>query len=143
MLGGMTASLVMFLSLATAASTMAGGLLAMALRERLPLVLGFSAGAVIGVAFFDLLPEAMTAGDGIYDARALLGFAALGFFAYALLDRLAAQHGTAGVPSPARGACPSAREWRGRSGLPPGALRSPTRACPRGDRWRARRVRTA
>jgi ZIP family zinc transporter len=99
----MAASLVMFLSLATAAATMGGGLLAIALRERLPLVLGFSAGAVIGVAFFDLLPQAVAAGDGFYDPGMLLGFAALGFFAYALLDRLAAQHGAAGVPSPARG----------------------------------------
>jgi ZIP family zinc transporter len=100
----MAASLVMFLSLATAAATMAGGLLAVTLKRHLPLVLGFSAGAVIGVAFFDLLPQALAAGAGFDSPRLLLAVAALGFFAYALLDRLAAQHGTAGVPSPARGA---------------------------------------
>ncbi|HEX3753939.1 MAG TPA: ZIP family metal transporter [Rhizomicrobium sp.] len=99
----MTTSLVMFLSLATAATTMMGGLLAIALQGRLPLVLGFSAGAVIGVAFFDLLPEAVAVGKGYQDARALMGFAALGFFLYAALDRLAAQHGRGGVPAPARG----------------------------------------
>ena len=37
-------------------STMCGGLLAWRLQDKLHLILGFSAGAVIGVAFFDLLP---------------------------------------------------------------------------------------
>jgi len=95
----MTASLVLILALATAISTMAGGLLAIALKERLPLVLGFSAGAVIGVAFFDLLPEALAAGAAFHDTRGLLGLAALGFFAYALLDRLATPHGDGKVAS--------------------------------------------
>lgn len=97
----MTALVMLFATL-TAVTTMAGGLLAIGLKDRLPLVLGFSAGAVIGVAFFDLLPEALAAGGGIYDARALLGLAALGFFAYALFDRLSVQHGDAGVPGQAR-----------------------------------------
>ena len=99
----MAMPLVMFLAVATAFATMAGGLAAIALRERLPLVLAFSAGAVIGVAFFDLLPEAVMTGARFYDARSLLGFAALGFFFYALLDRLATQQGEAGLPSPRRG----------------------------------------
>jgi len=99
----MTTSLVMFLALATAAATMVGGLLAVALKDRLPLVLGFSAGAVIGVAFFDLLPEAMAAGSGAYAPQSLLAWAGVGFLGYALLDRLAAQHGEAGVPNASRG----------------------------------------
>ena len=40
-------------------STMLGGSLALRLRDRLHLILGFSAGAVIAVAFFDLMPEAL------------------------------------------------------------------------------------
>lgn len=98
----MTTSLVLLLALATAVSTMAGGLLAIAFKERLPLVLGFSAGAVVGVAFFDLLPEALAAGAPYHDRRGLLGLAALGFFVYALLDRLVAPHGDGKVAS-ARG----------------------------------------
>ena len=46
------------LSAATFVMTLLGGLLALKLQDRLHLILGFSAGAVIGVAFFDLIPEA-------------------------------------------------------------------------------------
>ena len=40
------------------AATMLGGTFALFRRDRLHLILGFSAGAVLGVALFDLLPEA-------------------------------------------------------------------------------------
>ena len=50
-------------------------------------MLGFSAGAVIGVAFFDLLPEALTLSGP--DAVAA---AAGGFFLYLLFDRLLTRH---------------------------------------------------
>jgi ZIP family zinc transporter len=96
----MTAFLVMAIALATAAATMLGGLMAIALKDRLPLVLAFSAGAVIGVAFFDLMPEAIAAGAGYRDGRTLLAVAAIGFFFYALLDRMMGQHDG---PSAARG----------------------------------------
>jgi ZIP family zinc transporter len=82
---------------------MTGGLLALRLAERLPLVLGFSAGAVIGVAFFDLAPEAIAAGRGIYDARSLLAVAAAGFFLYVVIDRLVARHDCEGEPNMTRG----------------------------------------
>jgi ZIP family zinc transporter len=56
------------------------------MRDRLHLVLGFSAGAVLGVAFFDLMPEALLAGHNI-DSRVMTATVALGFFFYVLLDR--------------------------------------------------------
>ncbi len=69
---------------------MLGGLVALRLRDRLHLILGFSAGAVVGVAFFDLLPEAMRlAGER---APTTILFVALGFLFYLLLDRLALLH---------------------------------------------------
>src|SRR3569833_2296412 len=74
-------------ALGTAALTMVGGLLALRLMKHLPLALGFSAGAVIGVAFFDLLPEAFALHGG--DTGMLVGAAALGFFLYAVIDRFA------------------------------------------------------
>lgn len=47
----------LWFSLLTIFSTSAGGLCAFALRGRLDSVLGFTAGAVLGVVCFDLLPE--------------------------------------------------------------------------------------
>ncbi|MBV9549231.1 MAG: ZIP family metal transporter [Alphaproteobacteria bacterium] len=78
---------VFVFALFTALITMAGGVLALRLKSRLPLVLGFSAGAVVGVAFFDLLPEAFRLGGG--DNSLTVGAAALGFFLYAMVDRFA------------------------------------------------------
>lgn len=79
--------LIILLALATALITMTGGVLALRLKKHLPLALGFSAGAVIGVAFFDLLPEAFALHGG--DAGLLVGATALGFFLYAVIDRFA------------------------------------------------------
>lgn len=70
----------------TCVATLVGGLFAIAMRDRVHLVLGFSAGAVLGVAFFDLLPEALSVGHGI-DSRVMTAIVALGFFFYVLLDR--------------------------------------------------------
>ena len=74
------------------AATLLGGVFALRFRDRLHLILGFSAGAVIGVALFDLLPEAMTLADGHYGPATLTLFVAAGFFAYLLIDRLILLH---------------------------------------------------
>ena len=74
------------------------------MRQRLHLVLGFSAGAVIAVAFFDLLPEALNLGAD--PPRTIVAAAALGFFLYLLFDRLvrfkAAMEHSPGVAGSAR-----------------------------------------
>jgi len=51
--------LILPIAAATCVATLIGGWVGISLRDRLHLVLAFSAGAVIGVAFFDLLPEAV------------------------------------------------------------------------------------
>jgi ZIP family zinc transporter len=99
----MTVLIVMSVALGAFVATMTGGLLALKLAGKLPLVMGFSAGAVIGAAFFDLAPEALDAGKGLYEPRTLLAIAALGFFFYTLLDRLVAHHDCEGEVNPARG----------------------------------------
>ncbi|MDB6085624.1 MAG: hypothetical protein JWN43_3505 [Gammaproteobacteria bacterium] len=76
-------------------STLAGGLLALRLRDKLHLILGFSAGAVIGVAFFDLLPEAINIGMKFHEPSGILGWTALGFLFYLVLDRILSFHGDA------------------------------------------------
>jgi ZIP family zinc transporter len=80
------------LTIAAAAflATMAGGLIALRLRDRLHLILGFSAGAVVGVAFLDLLPEALRMAPG--DPAHTMLWVAGGFLFYLLLDRVALLH---------------------------------------------------
>lgn len=97
----MQALIVMPLAFAAFAATLVGGGLALALRDRLHLVLGFSAGAVIGLAFFDLLPEAMENAEA-FDPRGMLALAACGFFLYTLLDRMV-PHGHDHAGHPRRG----------------------------------------
>ena len=83
---------VVLIALAAFAATLLGGWFALRFRDHLHLVLGFSAGAVAGVAFFDLLPEAVGLGTRFYPAATLAFFAALGFFGYLILDRLVFLH---------------------------------------------------
>jgi ZIP family zinc transporter len=87
--------LLTLIAVAAFATTLAGGLLALKLRDRLHLILGFSAGAVIGVAFFDLLPEAITVGMSHHPPSVILAWSALGFLFYLTLDRLVSFHGDA------------------------------------------------
>lgn len=68
-------------------TTLCGGFFALRLKDSLHLILGFSAGAVIGVAFFDLLPEAFELAAQSGSTHAPL-FIALGFVGYMLLDRI-------------------------------------------------------
>jgi len=77
--------------------------LALRFRRQIPLILGFSAGAVIGVALFDLLPEALTLGAKAAPAAAILGLVGAGFCAYLLLERglAAAANGRGGHLGPA------------------------------------------
>ncbi len=79
------------ISIAAFCSTMIGGALALKLRDRLHLILGFSAGAVVAVAFFDLMPEALDLGAP-FGSQNILSVVALGFLLYLLLDRLLLLH---------------------------------------------------
>jgi zinc transporter ZupT len=86
----MQSLLIMTVAFGTFLATLAGGALALRFRDQLHLILGVSAGAIIGLAFFDLLPEALKIGSG--DPSTLLSVTALGFFGYATLDRLILLH---------------------------------------------------
>jgi zinc transporter ZupT len=87
--------LLAIVALAAFLSTLAGGLLALRLRDKLHLILGFSAGAVIGVAFFDLLPESIGLGERFHSHATILAFSALGFLFYLVIDRIVLIHGDA------------------------------------------------
>ena len=87
--------LLVIIAAAAFLSTLLGGLLALKLRDKLHLILGFSAGAVIGVAFFDLLPEAINLGAKFHSPAVILSCTALGFLSYLVLDRILSFHGDA------------------------------------------------
>ncbi|MEK7086342.1 MAG: ZIP family metal transporter [Patescibacteria group bacterium] len=83
---------IILISLFASAATLVGGLFALRFRDKLHLILGFSAGAVAGVALFDLLPEAIVLGTPYHSASTIALVVALGFFGYLILDRLILLH---------------------------------------------------
>ncbi len=83
---------LVLIGIATFASTMLGGLFALKFKDKLHLILGFSAGAVLGVAFFDLLPEAINLGSSKFNVGVVTSIVALGFMIYMVLDRIISLH---------------------------------------------------
>jgi zinc transporter ZupT len=77
-----------FLALVTLISTGLGGTAAIRLRDRLHLLLGFSSGAVLAVALFDILPEVFAFPHG----ASYMPITALGFLAFFGLERYTAMH---------------------------------------------------
>ncbi|HTX48279.1 MAG TPA: hypothetical protein VME40_02705 [Caulobacteraceae bacterium] len=75
------------IGIATGLATLFGGALALRFRDRIPLILGFSAGAVVGVSLFDLTPEALELGARIAPQITVLGVIGAGFCGYMLLER--------------------------------------------------------
>ena len=83
---------VVLIACAAFVSTFIGGSFALKFRDKLHLILGFSAGAVAGVALFDLLPEAIDLGTKYHSAATVSLFIAAGLFGYLILDRLILLH---------------------------------------------------
>jgi len=83
---------VLLFGLAAFAFTLLGGWFALRFKDKLHLILGFSAGAVIAVAFFDLLPEGIKLAGKENDAASISSLAALGFMLYMILDRAVVLH---------------------------------------------------
>jgi zinc transporter ZupT len=76
------------LALVTFVSTGLGGTAAIRLRDRLHLLLGFSSGAVLAVALFDILPEVFAFEHG----ASYMPITAVGFLAFFALERYTAMH---------------------------------------------------
>ena len=82
---------LLVVSVSAALSTFLGGLFALRFKDRAHLIVGFSAGTVVGVAFFVFLSEALEIG-GMYNTGSILSMAALGFIVYLLIDRFFHTH---------------------------------------------------
>ncbi|HST24688.1 MAG TPA: ZIP family metal transporter [Gaiellaceae bacterium] len=80
------------LGFAAFAATLLGGGFALRYQDKLHLILGFSAGAVLGVALFDLLPESLDLAHKRYAAPTVTLFVAAGFFTFMFLNRVLLLH---------------------------------------------------
>ena len=82
------------LSIATFFSTSLGGLFAIRHRDRLHLIMGFTAGVLVGLVAFDLLPEIFrTAGQQGLDSAAPMLALVIGFLAFHIVEKLTLIHG--------------------------------------------------
>lgn len=79
---------LLIVAVAAFIATFSGGLFALRTFDKRYLVLAFSAGAVVAVALFELLPEAIVLGSPSTGVSTLLTGTALGFLGYLVLDRI-------------------------------------------------------
>jgi ZIP family zinc transporter len=85
--------MALLLSFVTVLSTLTGGTFALRNRDRLHLALGFSAGVILGVVAFDLLPEIVDlAGETHTDFRTVMIAFAVGFLAFHLIEKTLVLH---------------------------------------------------
>jgi ZIP family zinc transporter len=82
----------LILGCAAFGATLLGGGFALRYRDQLHLILGFSSGAVLGVALFDLLPEAIDLTSPRYSTQTVALLIAGGFFAFMFLSRVLLLH---------------------------------------------------
>jgi zinc transporter ZupT len=89
--------LPLLLGCAASVATFVGGSVALRYEKRLGAILGLAAGMVIGVALFDLLPEALHLAGSSFGTGPVFAVTGLVLLAYMFVDRLA--DGAAGVAS--------------------------------------------
>jgi ZIP family zinc transporter len=85
--------MALLLSFVTVFSTLAGGTFALRNRDRLHLALGFSAGVILGVVAFDLLPEVVDLSERTSTPfrNVMIAFA-VGFLAFHLVEKALVLH---------------------------------------------------
>jgi ZIP family zinc transporter len=83
----------LWLSLATFASTLAGGLFALRFRDRLHFILAFTAGVLLGVVAFDILPEVFElARENDVDTGSAMAALVVGFLLFHALEKFVLVH---------------------------------------------------
>ncbi|MBI1800656.1 MAG: ZIP family metal transporter [Chloroflexi bacterium] len=95
-------------------STMLGGLFALRFRDRLHLILGFTAGVVMGVAFFDILPEALDlAGQANLPTLSIMAGLVFGFMLFHVMEKVVVLHARRGESDLTPDPSPNLGEERG------------------------------
>lgn len=85
--------MAILLGLVSMCSTLLGGFVALRIGDRKRLVLGLAAGVMLGVVFFDLLPEALAdARPPVHGVPVALLAAVAGFFTIHIIERSMAVH---------------------------------------------------
>jgi ZIP family zinc transporter len=85
--------IIFVLAFATFLSTMIGGTVAIKSRKFLPFLFAFAAGCLIGVAFFDIFPEAITLAQTLQINVRYLSLVLVGsFLVYAFIERFSLTH---------------------------------------------------
>lgn len=84
--------MALLLAIATFLSTLLGGYFALKKQDSLHTILGFSAGAVVGVAFFDIMPEAIRLATPRYDISLVTAIMAIGLLSFMFLSRVLLLH---------------------------------------------------
>ncbi|MCX6810068.1 MAG: ZIP family metal transporter [Candidatus Berkelbacteria bacterium] len=85
--------MLIFFGILAFVATLLGGLFALRFKDKLHLILGFSAGAVLGVALFDLLPESIELAKNSYQTSFIATLIGIGFVIFLILDRMFLIHG--------------------------------------------------
>jgi ZIP family zinc transporter len=81
--------MITWVILATIFATALGGFFALRFSDKLHLILGFSAGTIMGVTFFDLIPESFSLGGS--PEKVILAIA-VGFVVYMITERSFSVH---------------------------------------------------
>jgi len=84
--------ILIIIILVTILSTLIGGLFSIKFSDRLHLLLSFGAGAILGVALFDLLPESIELTMPSYGIQIVTLLIAVGFSTYMFVDRFLSSH---------------------------------------------------
>ena len=83
---------IILISIFACVFTFLGGLFALKYKDKLHLIIGFSAGAILGVAFFDLIPESIDLSSDSFSVNQIITVVALGYLIYMLADRFIISH---------------------------------------------------
>jgi len=84
--------MTLVISICASLAAFLGGIIALRFKDKLHIILGLSAGAVIGAALFDLIPEAIELGAGSFHPEQITALTGVGFLLYLVLDRVFSFH---------------------------------------------------